>query len=158
MLTLNWQIFWIVFNIIVLFILLRIFLFKPLQKLAEKRTVLIEGQIEEADAKNKAATELKNQYEASLKGAKDESAQIVSKAKERAQVQYDSIIEKANEDAAHIVEQANKTAVSDREQIMREAQSEIAGIALAAASKVLGSTVDGSANKKLLDDFLSGEE
>ncbi len=158
MLTLNWGIFWIVFNIILLFILLRIFLFKPLQKLAEKRTALIEGQIEEADRKNKEASELKDQYEASLKGAKEESAQIVSSAKERAQVQYDSIIEKANEDAAHIVEQANKAAESDREQIMRDAQNEIANIALAAASKVLGSTVDSGANKKLLDDFLAGEE
>lgn len=158
MLTLNWNIFWIVFNIIVLFILLRIFLFKPLNKLAEKRTALIEGQIEEADTKNKEATALKEQYEASLKGAKEESAQIVSSAKERAQIQYNSIIEKANEDAAHIVEQANQTAVSDREQIMRDAQNEIAGIALAAASKLLGSNVDSKANKKLLDDFLSGEE
>lgn len=158
MLTLNWNVFWIVFNIIVLFILLRIFLFKPLNKLAEKRTALIEGQIEDADAKNKEATALKEQYEASLRGAKEESAQIVSTAKERAQVQYNSIIEKANEDAAHIVEQANRAAESDREQIMREAHNEIAGIALAAASKVLGSTVDGNSNKKLLDDFLAGEE
>lgn len=158
MVTLNWGIFWIVFNVIVLFVLLRIFLFKPLQKLADKRTALIQGQIEEADAKNKEATELKSQYEASLKGAKEESLQIVNSAKERAQIQYDSIIEKANEDAAHIVQQANKAAESDREQIMREAQNEIAGLALAAASKVLGSTVDESANKKLLDDFLAGEE
>ncbi len=158
MLTLNWNVFWIVFNIIVLFILLRIFLFKPLNKLAEKRTALIEGQIEDADAKNKEATALKEQYEASLRGAKEESAQIVSTAKERAQVQYNSIIEKANEDAAHIVEQANRAAESDREQIMREAHNEIAGIALAAASKVLESTVDGNSNKKLLDDFLAGEE
>lgn len=158
MLTLNWNIFWIVFNIIVLFILLRIFLFKPLNNLAEKRRQLIEGQIEEADTKNKEATELKDRYEASLKGAKEESAQIISSAKERAQVQYNSIIDKANEDAAHIVEQANKAAESDREQILREAKAEIAEMALAAASKVIGSTVDSSSNKKLLDDFLAGEE
>lgn len=158
MLTLNWNIFWIVFNIIVLFILLRIFLFKPLNNLAEKRRQLIEGQIEEADTKNKEATELKDRYEASLKGAKEESAQIISSAKERAQVQYNSIIDKANEDAAHIVEQANTAAESDREQILREAKAEIAEMALAAASKVIGSTVDSSSNKKLLDDFLAGEE
>ena len=101
---------------------------------------------------------MKDRYEASLKGAKEESAQIISSAKERAQVQYNSIIDKANEDAAHIVEQANKAAESDREQILREAKAEIAEMALAAASKVIGSTVDSSSNKKLLDDFLAGEE
>ena len=158
MLTLNWNIFWTFFNIILLFILLRIFLFKPLNQLAAKRTALIEDRIEDAAAKNEEATALKERYEDSLKGAKEESAQIVSAAKERAQVQYNSIVAKANEDAAHIVEQANKVAENDRAQILRDAQNEIAGIALAEASKVLVSTVDGNANKKLLDVLLAGEE
>jgi F-type H+-transporting ATPase subunit b len=122
-----------------------------------QRTELIQNEISEAETKNKKAAELKEQYESSLKNAKEESSQIVNSAKERAQVQYDHIIDKANEDAAQIVQQANKSAEADREQMMRSAQSELAELALAAASKVLGSSVDGNANKKLLDDFLSEE-
>lgn len=158
MLSVNMSIFWVVFNILLLFILLRIFLFKPLQKLATKRSELIQGQIDQATQMNQDAAALKEQYENSLKNAKDQSAQIVSDAKDRAQMQYDQIVNKANEDAERIVQQANQTAEADRAQMMRSTQAELADLALTAASKILESTVDDDANKKLLDDFLTGEE
>ena len=67
------------------------------------------------------------------------------------------IIDKANEDAAQIKQQADKSAEADREQMMREAQAELAQVALAAASKLIGSSVDAEANKNMLDQFLSEE-
>lgn len=157
MLKLDWSVFWIVFNIIILFILLRIFLFKPVLGIIEKRQNMIQGQLDDAASKNKEADDMKSRYEESLKSAKEESFQIVSDAKERAKVQYEHIIDKANEDAAQIVQQAGRTAEAEREQMMRAAQAELAEVALAAASKVLGSSVDAKANKNMLDQFLSEE-
>ncbi len=157
MLTLNWNVFWIIFNVLILFVLLRIFLFKPVLGMIEKRQNLIQSQLDDAADKNKEADELKSRYEESLKNAKEESFQIVSDAKERAKVQYAHIIDKANDDAAQIVAQAGKTAEADREQMMRGAQSELAEVALAAASKILGSSVDADANRAMLDQFLSEE-
>ncbi len=142
MLTLNMSAFWIVFNIIILFVLLRIFLFKPVMGIIEKRQILIQGQLNDAESKNKEADELKHRYEESLKNAKEESFQIVNDAKERAKVQYAHIIDKANDDATQIIKQADKSAEADREQMMRDAQAELAEVALAAASKVIGSSVD----------------
>ena len=157
MLTLNWNVFWIIFNVLILFVLLRIFLFKPVLGMIEKRQNLIQSQLDDAADKNKEADELKSRYEESLKNAKEESFQIVSDAKERAKVQYAHILDKANDDAAQIVAQAGKTAEADREQMMRGAQSELAEVALAAASKILGSSVDADANRAMLDQFLSEE-
>ena len=157
MLTLNWNIFWVVFNIILLFILLRIFLYKPLQNIMQKRTELIQNEITSAETRNKEAAALKEQYESSMKNAKAESDEIVGQAKERAKVQYDQIVGTANEEAAQIVSQARKTAESDRDQMMRDAQSELADVALAAAAKLIGKNIDDEANRKMLDDFLSEE-
>lgn len=157
MLVLNWGVFWIIFNIIVLFILLRIFLFKPVLGILEKRQAMIREQLDDAAQKQEEAGVLKDRYEESLKNAKEESFQIVNDAKERAKVQYEHIIEKANEDAAQIVQQAGKAAEADREQMMRGAQAELAQVALAAASKMLGSSVDTEANRNMLDQFLSEE-
>ena len=150
MLTLDWGIIWTVVNILILFVLLRIFLFKPVMG-------MIRNQLDDAENKNREADELKGRYEESLKNAKEESFQIVNDAKERAKVQYAHIIDKANEDAAQIKQQADKSAEADREQMMREAQEELAQVALAAASKLIGSSVDAEANKNMLDQFLSEE-
>ena len=149
------NIFWTVVNLLILFILLRIFLFKPVLGMIEKRKAAIEGTLSDADQKNAAAQALKQQYESSLKDAKQESFLIVSDAKDRAQVQYNQIIDKANADASQIVRQANAAAEADREKILKDAQSELASVALAAASKLLGTTVDAKANKAMLDAFLA---
>ena len=155
MLHVDSNIIWTVVNLLILFILLRIFLFKPVLGMIEKRKNLIQNTINEADQKNADAASLKKQYENSLKDAKQESFQIVSEAKDRAQVQYNQIIDKANADASQIVKQANAAAEADREKILKDAQAELADVALAAASKLLGTTVDAKANKAMLDAFLA---
>lgn len=157
MLKLDWNVFWIVFNILILFFLLRIFLFKPLQNIADKRTQLVQNEITAAEEKNKKASELKDQYESSLSNAKEESAQIVGSAKERAQVQYDQIVEKAGEDASQILAQARKTAELDYEQMMRGAKSELADVAMAAAIRLIGENVNDESNKALLEKYLAEE-
>ncbi len=157
MLVINWNVFWVIFNLIVLFFLLKIFLFKPLQRIMDQRTELIQNEISSAEAQNKEAKELKDKYDASLQNARIESDEMVSSAKERAKVQYDLILEKANEDAAQIVQQAQKTAQMDRDQMLRDAQGEIADVAMAAAVRLIGGSVDDAANRKLLDDYLSEE-
>lgn len=155
MLHIDANLFWTVFNLLVLFILLRIFLFKPVLGMIEKRKGVIEGALSDADRSRADAEKLKSQYESSLKDAKQESFQIVSEAKDRAQVQYNQIIEKANADASQIVKQANAAAQADREKLLKDAQGELAAVALAAASKLLGTTVDAETNKDMLDAFLA---
>ena len=149
------NIIWTVVNLLILFVLLRIFLFKPVLGMIEKRRNMIQSSLDEADQKNADAANLKQQYESSLKDAKQESFQIVSEAKDRAQVQYNQIIDKANADASQIVKQANAAAEADREKLLKDAQAELAEVALAAASKLLGATVDAKANKAMLDAFLA---
>lgn len=157
MLHLDWGVFWIIVNILILFVLLRIFLFKPVLGMIEQRQELIKNQLDEAAEKNREADERKSSYEESLKNAKEESLQIVNEAREQAKIQYDNIIEKANEDAAQIVQKAEKTAEADREEMMREAQAELAAVALAAAEKVLQSSLNEEASRNMLDQFLSEE-
>ena len=53
MLTLNWNVFWIIFNVLILFVLLRIFLFKPVLGMIEKRQSLIQSQLDDAADKIK---------------------------------------------------------------------------------------------------------
>jgi F-type H+-transporting ATPase subunit b len=155
MLHVDMHILWTVVDLLILFVLLRIFLFKPVLGMIEKRKGIIQSSLSDADRANADAQALKTQYENSLKEAKKEGFEIVSEAKDRAQTQYDQIIEKANADATQIVKQANAAAAADREKILKDAQAELAGVALAAASKLLGAKVDDAANRDMLDKFLA---
>lgn len=155
MLHIDSSILWIVVNLLVLLVLLRIFLFKPVLGMIEKRKHIITSSLEEADQKKADAAALKAQYEDSVKDAKQQSFQIVAEAKDRAKGQYDQLIQQAHADAQEIIQQAHAEAEADRERMLKDAQGELAQVALAAASKLLGTTVDDKTNRDILDAFLA---
>ena len=72
-----WSIFWAVFNVIVLFILLRIFLFKPINKIRDERTRTIQNDLDSARKAKDEAEELRQQYENSISDAKEQANQIM---------------------------------------------------------------------------------
>ena len=155
MLNINLSVIYNIINIIVLFLLLKKFLFKPVTDIMEKRKSLIEGALKDADNSKNEAAELKNQYETALKNAKNEAVTIVKDAKVRAEAEYEKKIELADKDAKTIVENASKAVELEKEKAVRSAKNEISSLAIAAASKIVEKETDNESNKKLLDDFLS---
>jgi len=153
-----WSIFWAVFNVIVLFILLRIFLFKPINKIRDERTRTIQNDLDSARKAKDEAEELRQQYENSISDAKEQANQIMIKAHEDAESERAAIIRKSQEEADRIVADADKTIENERKRVLRQAQSEIADLAIEAASKIIGENVDDEKNRKLVDKFLSEEE
>ena len=72
MLRIDSNLIWIIVNLIIFYLLIRKFLFKPVLGMIEKRKKMIEDQFAAADETNAQANELKQKYEASLGGAKEE--------------------------------------------------------------------------------------
>ena len=66
-----------IINLLVLYFLLQHFLFKPIQKIMDQREELIRGQLKDAQDQKESAGRLKDQYEAAVASAKEESGQIV---------------------------------------------------------------------------------
>ena len=153
-----WSIVEAVANIIILFILLRIFLFKPLNKMKEERTRTIQENLDSAEKAKAEAEEMKEQYENTIGDAKEEAKSIIMKAHEDAESERAAIIKKAHEEADQKVAEADKEIENERKKVLRQAQSEIADLAIEAASKIVGANVDDEKNRLLVDEFLSHEE
>ena len=153
-----WSIFEAVANIIILFVLLRIFLFKPLNKMKQERTRTIQENLDSAEKARTEAEELKEQYENTIGDAKEEAKNIIMKAHDDAESERAAIIKKAHEEADQKVAEADKEIENERKKVLRQAQSEIADLAIEAASKIVGANVDDEKNRRLVDEFLSNEE
>ena len=153
-----WSIFWAVFNTVLLFVLLRIFLFKPLNKIKADRTRTIQDNLDSAEKAKTEAEELRQQYENSISDAKEEANQILIKAREDAEAERSAIIKKSQDEADRIIADADKTIENERKRVLRQEQSEIADLAIEAASKIIGENVDDEKNRRLVDKFLSEEE
>lgn len=157
MLNLDMNIIWAIVNIIILFILLRIFLFKPINKLMDERTRAIQNDIDSAKKSMEEAEALKAEYTQTLADTKAESQRILVKAREEAEAAKHEMIENSESEARQIIETANKTIENERRRAVQQAQSYVADLAIAAASKIIGENVDDEKNRKLVDDFLAEE-
>ena len=73
---------------------------------------------------------------------------------ERANNYYDSTIAKAEEESREILARAKEDSEREHQKILQESKAEIAGLALAAASKVIGANMDNESNRKIIDKFL----
>jgi F-type H+-transporting ATPase subunit b len=153
-----WSIFEAVANVLILFVLLRIFLFKPLNKIRDERTRTVQDNLDSAEKAKAEAEELRQQYEDSISDAKEKANQIIMKAHEDAENERTAIIRKSQEEAEKIVADADKTIENERKRVLRQAQSEIADLAIEAASRIIGENVDDEKNRRLVDKFLSEEE
>lgn len=153
-----WSIFEAVANVLILFVLLRIFLFKPINKIRDERTRTIQDNLDSAQKAKEEAEELRRQYEGSISEAKEKANEIIVKAHEDAENERTAIIRKSQEEADKIVADADKTIENERKRVLRQAQSQIADLAIEAASKIIGENVDDEKNRRLVDKFLSEEE
>ena len=155
MLNLDWNIVWTIVNILVLFLLLKHFLFKPITEMMESRTAEIENNLKDAEGQKLKASELTAQYEEKHQGAHAEAAQIVSEARQRGQREYDAILKTAGQDAQKEQERARADMEREREEMLRGVQENVTELVLLTASKLSQKELDEESDRKLVDSFLS---
>ncbi len=153
-----WSIFWAVLNILILFVLLRIFLFKPINKIMDDRTQSIQKDIDDAAKAKEEAEALKQQYADSIGEAKEEAGKILREAHEAAENERAAILNRSHEEAEKIVGAAGETIENERRRVIRQARAQIADLAIEAASKVVSANLDDKKNRKLVDEFLAEGE
>lgn len=154
MLTLNWNIIWTFVNILVLFVFFKKFLFRPVTEMMDKRIQNIEDSLQNAEDTKTEAVKLKDEYQEELNHAGDEAARIINEARERAASEYNRQIKETKEEAARIMQEASRSIELEKQKSIQNAQSEIAGIAMLAASKIIGKNLDDNANREFLGDFI----
>ena len=148
-----WNIVFTVINLLVLYFAMSKFLIGPVTAIMEKRKELIDGQLEHAAKTEEEALQLKADYEKDLSSAKEESRAIVEKARNDGKAEYDRIVKEADEKASEIISKANKTIELERQKTLQDMESEIAGLALAAAAKIMNDKQDD--NTALYNKFLA---
>ncbi|MEA4841996.1 MAG: F0F1 ATP synthase subunit B [[Clostridium] symbiosum] len=143
-----------IINILVLFLFLKVFLFQRVAAVIEERQRTIESSLQDADLKKLEAYQLKQDYENDIKEAGNQAGIILKEAKERAEIEYVAILSEAKKEAVKTMEDTRKAIELEREKSVEMAKTEIAGVALLAASKVIGKNVDNDTNQQYLGDFL----
>lgn len=141
-------------NLVILYLLLRKFLIGPVMNIMEKRKTMIADGIQNANDQQKAALELKKQYEDALSGAKEESRRMIEQAKADAKTEYDRILDSADTEAEKLMKTARETIDLEKEQTLRKMKTEVAGLAMDAARKIMMENCSDKDSQAVYDQFL----
>lgn len=141
-------------NLIILFIVLRKVLFRPVMKFMDDRTKAIENSIADAEKQKAEACQMKADYEAQLKAAKTESKKIIDAAAAKSAARQAEMIAEAQRQADELLLRAREEIETEREQMLKDVRSEVASLAFAAASKVLEANLDNESNRQLVKRFI----
>lgn len=141
-------------NFIILFLVLKHFLFDKVNKVLEDRRNDVENSYKEADEAKDKALKLQSEYEDRLKGAKEESARIVQEASKKAQLRSDEIIGEARAEARGITERAREEIEREKKIAVNQIKDDITIIAFSAAQAVIEKDLKNEDNEKLIEQFI----
>ena len=149
MIKVDLSLLWTIINLVVFYLLLKKFLFKPVMGIMEKREQMIADGLKNASDRQEEAETLKKEYESALSGAKEESVKIVENARVEAKRQSDEILADADRRA-----DATKTIETERKQALDGVETQIAGLAMQAARKIVDEETRKQGNQAIYDQFL----
>jgi F-type H+-transporting ATPase subunit b len=151
-----WQMLVSLANLIILFLGVKKFLYKPIKKMLANRQDTIDKQYSEAEKAKEDALSTKELYEEKLSDAKSEADSIIKSAASTAKARENEIILKAKEEADIIVKQAQENAELEMKKAQDSIKQEIVQVSTLLTGKMLEREINADDHKQIIDSFIEG--
>jgi F-type H+-transporting ATPase subunit b len=141
-------------NFIVFLVLMWTFAFKPVTKMLNDRRERIEQGLKDAEQARKDRESAEQERLEALAEARRESNEILARAQKVAQETRDADIAATRAELERLRTKATEEIEGEKSRALNELRSEVADLALAAAGKVLGESMNDARQRRLVEEFL----
>lgn len=141
-------------NLLILFLLLKKFLYKPVQNMLAKRQEAVDKEYAEAAEANEKAQQDQANWQERMEHAQEQADRILHDAAATAQEHSDRMIAAAKEKAAGVMRQAEAEAVLERQKAEDDMKREIVDVSAKLAEKMLGRELRHEDHQAIIDTFL----
>ncbi len=150
-----WQIVVSLLNLVIIFLIIKKFLFKPIKKAMQNRQNAIDEKNAQAEKAVASANEARAQYEGKLANANSEADKIIKDATEQADKRKEKIIAQAEAQADDIVRTAKESAELEKQRARGEIKEQIVDVSTDLASRMIGREINAKDHEKLIDEVIS---
>lgn len=150
-----WQILISLCNLLIIFLILKKFLYGPVRKVLAERQAALDEQYARAEAAELGAAELKSRWEEKISGAEDQAQAILQEASVNAERRRAAILDETHAEADRIIRQAESDAELERKKARAGIKKEIVDVSAALSEKMLGREITADDHRSLIDSFLS---
>jgi F-type H+-transporting ATPase subunit b len=141
-------------NLVITYIVLKKFLFKPILNMLHKRRVDVETELRQAEEKLSAADSRLAVAEERMSNSSHEAASILTNARSQAEIQSESILDEARRESAAMLTRSETEINRMRITLLNNVRDEVADLSVAIASKVIGQVVNEQNQRQLVDKYL----
>ena len=143
-----------VINFIVLFVLLRLFLYKPVMKMLDERTKRTKDAMDLAEATKKEFEQAKGEVQREIEKGRQEAQAIIAQSIQVGERLKEESRQEATKQAQAIVDRTRSELEAERDKIVGDLRREFVDISIAAAEKVIKETLDREKHRKLIEETL----
>ena len=141
-------------NMLLLFTVMKKFLFKPVMNILDQRDAEIKKIYDDANDANEKAVTLEKEYSEKMAQARDEAGEIIKQATLTAQKREKEIIESAHEQVAAMTRRAETQIAQERKKAYQEIKEEISDISVTIAGKMVGREITAADHEALISQFI----
>jgi len=140
---------------IIFLYLLHVLFSKPLFGFLDQRRADIQESYDQLDRDRESMEDAKRQYQERLAGIEAEAREKIQAAIVEAQELRATMIAEAQKQADAIMERGRADTERERQKAFLETRQQMVNLAVAAAGKVIGETLNDARHTKLVDDFIA---
>ncbi len=149
-----WQILISLLNLLILFLVIKKFLFGPVKKMLAKRQEELDSRYRAADEAKAKAEESESYWNEKRAGAEAEADAILQKANENARLRSDKILEDAKVSADGILRQAEAEADLERRKATEDIKREIVDVSAVLTEKLLNREIKIEDHRSMIDSVI----
>ena len=151
-----WNILISLANLLIMFLVLKKFLFAPVKKVFSEREAQVQKKYADAQEAQQRADANSALYEQKLAEADDEAEAILHDARDRADRLEQEIITEAQQRAASMIRRADAEIAQDKKKAVNEIKNEISAMSVDIAERMIGREIKEEDHEALIDEFISG--
>ena len=149
-----WQILISLCNLVILFLILKKFLYKPVRNVLAQRRAALDQEFASAEADRDAAAKSRAQYDEKLRHAKEDAEAVRAAARQSAEISSRQIMADAQERSEGILRRAQQAAEQEKKRAEMDIRDEIADVSTQLTEKLLDREITAEDHRALIDDFL----
>ena len=144
-----------VINFLIVLVALRLFLYRPVLNMLDRRAQRVKEGLEAADQSKTQAQQAEEQVAQQLAEARSQGQALIGQAQEAASRIQEEARGQARREGEVLLERARSEIQLERDQAIAELRREFADITVNAAEKVIGQSLDRQAHRRLIDEVLA---
>ena len=145
-------------NFAAFLVLLWVVALKPVAKLLDDRQARIEQGLKDAEQARRDREQAEAERVAALSEARKEANDILARAQRLAQETRDADIAATREELDRMRERATGEIDAEKQRAIAELRGEVADLALQAAERVVGESMSGERQRRLVKEFLASPD